>query len=53
MGCGASTGHYSELAYEKFKQDAEDERFFFGGARGVVLEGVNYCPQLGSHEMTT
>jgi len=25
MGCGASTGHYSELAYEKFKHDAEDK----------------------------
>ena len=40
MGCGASTGHYSELAYEKFKHDAEDGKSFFGAAVCVVLEGV-------------
>ena len=27
MGCGASTDKYSELAYEKFKHDAEDVDF--------------------------
>lgn len=36
MGCGASTGKYAELAYEKFKHDAEDEDL---GVLGVVLEG--------------
>ena len=56
MGCGASTGHYSELAYEKFKHDAEDEGFFWSclelGLGGVIIATTGVMKWLGNFRLS-
>ena len=46
MGCGASTGHFAEQSYAKFKADGEETRW---GTPVVVVVDSLWMPLVKIH----